>query len=418
MSSNADADRLAELRRLAVLDVVGDRELDEVVKLAADVCGVPVAMVTVHTDTEQRHAAKVGTTIAALSREQSFCRETMARGELLEVQDVTADPRFAGLDVVTGEPGIRFYAGVPLISAAGLAIGTVCVLDTRPRELDDTMRAALTALARHVVGEWEMRAESALVRDLAARAGQVERLQDEFLAMISHELRTPLAAIRGYLELLHGVGETDPAAGRRMVEVIGRNAERLVALIDNLLTTARLSSGLPMQWADIDVDTLIQRVGGQFQPIAAERGVHCHVLTAGPVLVRGDERRLIQAIDHLLFNAMKVTPRGGEIRLSVAVGSRVVIKVSDTGAGIGPDEQPRLFDAFYRTEASRTFAVPGAGLGLAIVKAIVVAHHGDIEVVSIPGEGATFRIGLPVLAPDERGTAAPPSRHRAEVRDG
>lgn len=407
MFSDAGAERLAELRRLAVLDVVGDRELDEVVKLAAEVCGVPVAMVTVHTDTEQRHAAKVGTSIAALTREQSFCRETMARGDLVEVPDATADPRFADLEVVTGEPHIRFYAGVPLVSATGLPLGTVCVLDTEPRQLDDTMRAALTALARHVVGEWEMRAESELVRDLAARAGEVDRLKDEFLAMISHELRTPLTAIRGYLELLHGMDGQDPAAGRRMVEVIGRNADRLVALIDNLLLTAQLSSGLDMRLADMDVAALLERIGRQFQGIAAERGLRCQVETPGPIMVRGDEHRLTQAIDHLLFNALKVTPRGGVICLSAAVGSRVVIEVSDTGAGISADEQLRLFDAFYRTEASQTLQIPGAGTGLAIVKAIVAAHHGDVDVASSPGQGATFRISLPPLAPgiaQHRGT--------------
>jgi signal transduction histidine kinase len=401
VSSDAGARRLAELRRLAVLDVVGDRELDEVVKLAAEVCGVPVAMVTVHTDTEQKHAAKIGTTIAALSREQSFCSETLARGELLEVPDATVDPRFADLDVVTGDPGIRFYAGVPLISATGLVLGTVCVLDTQPRELDDTMRAALTALARHVVGEWEMRAESALIWDLAARAGEVDRLQDEFLALISHELRTPLTAIRGYLELLHGTDDQDPAAGRRMVEVIARNADRLVALIDNLLLTAQVSSGLDMQWADIDVAELLERVGKQFHGVAAERGLRCQMDTTGPIMVRGDGHRLTQAIDHLLFNALKVTPRGGLIRMSVAVGSRVVIEISDTGAGISASEQLRLFDAFYRTESSRTLQVPGAGPGLAIVKAVVVAHRGDVEVASSPGQGATFRISLPPLAVDE-----------------
>jgi signal transduction histidine kinase len=384
-----------------VLETVGDRDLDEVVKLAAAVCGVPVAMVTVHTDTEQRHAAKVGTDIATLSREQSFCRETVAQGRFVEVPDATVDPRFADLEVVTGEPRIRFYAGVPLVAASGLVVGTVCVLDTEPRRLDDTQRAALTALARHVAGEWELRAESALVRDLAARAGEGQRLKDEFLALINHELRTPLTAIRGYLELLRGHQDADPATVRRMAEVIGRNADRLADLVDNLLTTAEMTSGLDLQWADVDVAALLRRLGGQFGGIAAERGLECRVRVPepDPVLVRGDSRRLTQAIDHLLFNAMKATPRGGVIRLSVEVGSRVVVEVSDTGAGISPADQLCLFDNFSRTESARTAEAPGAGLGLAIVRAVIVAHHGDIEVISSAGEGATFRISLPPRAP-------------------
>jgi two-component system OmpR family sensor kinase len=156
-----------------------------------------------------------------------------------------------------------------------------------------------------------------------------------------------------------------------------------------------------MQWADIDVAELLERVGKQFHGVAAERGLQCQVDTTGPIMVRGDGHRLTQAIDHLLFNALKVTPRGGLIRMSVAVGSRVVIEISDTGAGISASEQLRLFDAFYRTESSRTLQVPGAGTGLAIVKAVVVAHRGDVEVASSPGQGATFRIGLPPLAVDE-----------------
>ena len=397
MAGDAGAERLAELRRLAVLDAVDDRDLDEVVKLAAAVCQVPIAIVTVHTDTEQRHAAKVGTDISVLFRDQSFCRETMARGELLEVPDAAADPRFADLDVVVGEPNIRFYAGVPLVSASGLAIGTVCVLDTQPRELNGTQREALVALARHVAGEWEMRADSGLLRELAARAGEVERLKDEFLTLVSHELRTPLTAIRGYLELLNGLDDADPAAVRRMVEVIGRNAERLAALIDNLLTTAQLAGGVDLQRADVDVAVLVQRLGRQFRGIAAERGLSCEVHASGPILISADQRLLTQALDHLLFNALKATSPGGLVRLSAEVGSRVVIEVSDTGVGIDPAEQLRLFDAFYRTEAARIAETQGAGLGLAIVKAIIVAHHGDIEVVSSAGKGSTFRISLPAL---------------------
>jgi signal transduction histidine kinase len=259
----------------------------------------------------------------------------------------------------------------------------------------------LTALAHHVCSEWQLRAESRRLRGLAARAGEVDRLKDEFVTLVRHELRTPLTSIRAYLQELSEQGPQDPGDAAELLEVVSRNSDRLIVLIDSLLTIAETTSGgLRLDLVDVDIAVLLRQLVAAAAPVAEQRQLTLSIDAVGPVRVRADPVRLTQAIDHLLFNAMKFTPAHGRVHVCVAPGPPAVIEVCDTGAGIALDVQEHLFDAFYRTDASRAGHVPGAGLGLAVVKAVVTAHDGDITLDSRPGHGATFRIALPAGGDD------------------
>jgi signal transduction histidine kinase len=216
---------------------------------------------------------------------------------------------------------------------------------------------------------------------------------------VSHELRTPLTSIIGYVDLLragHG-GDLDEKQDE-MLDVVDRNAHRLLALIDDIVTLDRLESGrLPLEPAPLLVEHLVDRVVESVAPLAAARGQRLipDVRAASGEIV-GDRVQLERVLLNLASNAVKFTPRGGSIRL-VADGDDgcATLTVIDTGMGIPEDEQPRIFTRFFRSSSARAQAVPGTGLGLVITRSIVEAHNGTIELVSAEGEGTVVTVTLP-----------------------
>ncbi|MDX6556565.1 MAG: hypothetical protein QOD86_2760 [Miltoncostaeaceae bacterium] len=225
-----------------------------------------------------------------------------------------------------------------------------------------------------------------------------ERAKDEFTQLASHELRTPLTSILGYLEvLLDGdAGELAPEQ-RRFLDVIDRNAQRLLRLVGDLLVVARADGGrLSVELDPIDLGAIAAGCAENADPVAQERHIALEV-EVEPLVLRGDGSRLAGVVDNLLSNALKFTPPSGRILVRArAEGGRAILEVADTGVGIPAAEQGFLFERFYRTEAARRAAVPGTGLGLAISRMIVEAHGGTIGVESEEGRGTTFRVELPL----------------------
>jgi signal transduction histidine kinase len=258
--------------------------------------------------------------------------------------------------------------------------------------------AALLVLTLLWLFELERRA-GRIDRDNAARAEELIRLRDEFVAVVSHELRTPLTSIIGYLELL--VDEDSGALTseqRSYLEIVQRSTGRLVELVGDLLLVAEAERGpLALELADIDVASLAADAAESARPSADARGVILRVEPGSGGTVPGDPTRLAQMLDNLISNAIKFTPEGGRVTVHAAVrGSDAVFEVVDTGGGVSDADRERLFDPFFRSREANARAVPGTGLGLTITKAIVDAHHGSIEVESAPGAGTTFRVWLPI----------------------
>ena len=231
---------------------------------------------------------------------------------------------------------------------------------------------------------------------------ELDRVKDEFIALVSHELRTPLTSIRGYLELV--VDEADAAGQtgeqREWLRVIDRNADRLLTLVEDLLLSAQAHSGsLALAHSEFDAATIVRQCAEACTPAAATRGIRLDCVTEPVLVITGDPGRIGQVVDNLVSNALKFTPAGGRVELLASKhDGGVRIEVADTGMGIPPDEQDRLFDRFFRTTRVQDEAIAGAGLGLSIAKAIVEAHHGDISFRSVEGEGTTFTVYLPATA--------------------
>jgi signal transduction histidine kinase len=227
---------------------------------------------------------------------------------------------------------------------------------------------------------------------------ELSRLKDEFLGLISHELRTPLSSIIGYLELLREEEGTELSENQlRYIAVADRNAQRLLRLVGDLLFAAQADSGVfQMDMSVQSLDGIVAASVESAQPAATSAGITLVTDIENSITIDGDAVRLGQVFDNLISNAIKFTPPGGEVSVTVsAEPTHAVVAVRDTGMGIAADELDRLFSRFFRGSTATRNAIPGVGLGLVITKAIVTAHGGELGVSSEVGKGTCFTVTLP-----------------------
>ncbi|MBN1250356.1 MAG: PAS domain S-box protein [Anaerolineae bacterium] len=235
------------------------------------------------------------------------------------------------------------------------------------------------------------------VRDIT-RFRESDALKDTFISIVSHELKTPVAIIKGYAEtLLNPRARGNPALVEEMLSDIIQESDRLARLVDDLLDASRLQAGgLPFRDVEeVDLRMIAQRVVERYAPRTNKHELVLAFPETFPT-VQGDAQRLEQVLDNLVSNAIKYSPRGGEVEIAGRHDpAEIVVSVSDEGVGIPLDEQERIFDRFYRVEGPETRAVSGTGLGLYLTRAIVEAHGGRCWVSSAPGQGSTFYVALP-----------------------
>ncbi|MDP1803983.1 MAG: ATP-binding protein, partial [Acidimicrobiales bacterium] len=236
---------------------------------------------------------------------------------------------------------------------------------------------------------------------------ELDRIKSDLVSTVSHELRTPLTTLVGHVEMLADGDFGELSEDQRWaVQAIDRNSQRLLTLIEDMLTLAKIENGgLGIDVAPTDVRDLLADVEAAAAPLTRARSIDLGMeIGAGLPAVMADRSALERAIMNLLSNAVKFTPEGGNVRLRATHdGANAIFSVSDTGMGMSAEDQSRLFTRFFRSPAAMSMAIPGTGLGLAIVKTIVDDHGGAIRVESTPGAGTTVEFTIPLSAPALRG---------------
>ncbi|GAA4592669.1 two-component system OmpR family sensor kinase [Actinoplanes octamycinicus] len=240
------------------------------------------------------------------------------------------------------------------------------------------------------------------------RAVRSEEKMRQFVADASHELRTPLTTIRGFAELYRQGAVSDPEAVARLVRRIEDEAARMGLLVEDLLLLARLDRERPLNLAPVELPVLAMDAVQAARATAPDRVIELEVRDDHERLVAlGDDARLRQVIGNLMTNALVHTPPEATVTLRLAAEGEdhAVVEVSDTGPGLSAEQRAHVFERFYRVDGARTRntqrEATGTGLGLAIVAALVRSHNGTVDVLSEPGEGATFRVTLPTINPDK-----------------
>jgi signal transduction histidine kinase len=268
----------------------------------------------------------------------------------------------------------------------------------------------------------EAKVEAALEseRQVVERLAQVDQTKNDFISTVSHELRTPITSIIGYSQLL--VSDTSGALPVRHQQVVGRierNGRRLLGLIEDMLTMSQLEGGSPcFEKTSIDLRGPVRHAIEDVQGMYAVRDLTLETdLSGAPVPVNGDPDKLERVVVNLLTNAAKFSPAGTQVHLRLATdGDEAVLRVVDCGIGIGAEEQPHVFERFFRGADAHALAIQGAGLGLPVARSIVSGHDGRIDVESELGRGSTFAVRLPLLTASAEPAAAPPAERKVRSR--
>lgn len=387
-----EAARLSALERYDILDTEREQAYDDFTALAAHICGTPMALIGLIDDRRQWFKSKIGMDGDETPRQETFCAHTLVDNQMLVVADTFNDDRFHDHPSVVGAPKIRFYAGAPIVTSEGYGLGTLCVIDDKPRTLTTEQKAALAALSRQVMAHLELRRAMMTLRG-------TEEAKKKFVANVSHELRTPLTSIRGALTLTLDGGEGIDDDSRQLLGAAHRSANRLLALVNDLLDLEKVGSGdLSVKKKDCELASVLERAADTLNAIAGNVGVTLKIGSTD-VRMHGDPERLAQVVINLLANAVRFSPKGGTVSVTVEPhGNHVHVMIDDQGPGVPESFRETIFEPFKQVEGSAAHKKGGTGLGLAISHAIVKEHGGWILVSDAPGGGARFTIGLPVTS--------------------
>ncbi len=286
---------------------------------------------------------------------------------------------------------------LPAVAEEGTWAGESAVLGRDGEEVPVSL-AAFT-----ISGDGRRPYLAVVARDLTDRLA-VEEMKEALISNVSHELRTPLTSIIGYLELMIE-GSFGPINEEQAeaLDIVLRNGDRLLELINEILQLARLERGREELRLPVVLAEVVEQVREAVAVRAADAGVELLVENADEVLVvPGDPQQLEMAISNLASNGVKFTPAGGRVTIRTSRrGDQAVVEVVDTGIGIPPEDIDRVFDRFFRAANARSRQIQGTGLGLAIVDAIVQSHGGSVEIDSVPGSGTTVTLRLPLSGADQ-----------------
>jgi len=396
-AADRERDRISVLREygiLAELPVPRLAGADEATlagftELAAQVCGVPSAVLSLIDDRRQFQLAAFGCEPSVSDRADSLSEVTLRLGGQLVVPDARQDERFASNPWVTGElDRIRFYAASPLRAPGGHLVGALCVFDREPRTLDDRQQAALQTLAVGVIDVLELRRRSGRLRQTVAELSRSHRQLAAFAAQLSHNLKTPLTAALGFGELLqdHPAVVQDPTA----LDYVNRSvsaSQRMMAAIDQLLSYASVG-GAP-QHAPLRVPELVEQILADLGPLVAGAEVRCEQAT-----VIADPVQLRVLLHNLIENSLRYRKPGAECEVAVTVATTSwgsELRVADNGPGIPAGQRSAVLRPLVRLESETA----GTGLGLATCERIVAAHGGTLSIIDTAGGGTTVCVRLP-----------------------
>ena len=388
-------ERLAELLSYDVLDTEAEQLFDDLTALASQICETPIALISLIDPNRQWFKSRVGLDAEETSRDIAFCSHAILQSDVFEIPNATLDPRFHDNPLVTGAPDIRFYAGAPLITPSGHAIGTLCAIDSKPRKLTETQKASLQTLSKSVVAHLELKRKN---RELE----RTSQFKSDFLSYVSHEIRTPLNAINTFSQLLEGEAQklNLPSSFTTPLSHVSQSGERLLEIVNSVLDIKQIEAGkMRVMPRAVNTKDFFTHLFSLAKIRAEDSGIvfSTSIDDAVPDSLFFDDTKFGQVALNLLSNAIKFTNHGKSVKAQVKYkNGKVIFNVIDQGIGMSDDDQKRLFTPFERMENARQ--ISGTGLGLNISKRLVELMDGSIKVSSKLNHGTRISVTLPADA--------------------
>jgi signal transduction histidine kinase len=420
--------RLAFLHSLRLENGSHFDEIQGLCEVAAQIAGVPITLVTLVDATQQSFVASIGVgDIKGTDREIAFCAHAIMASQQFEVVDARLDPRFAENPLVVGEPGIQSYLGTVLEPEPEMRLGTLCLLDTKPRTHSAEVKTSLSKLGQAISAlliahrqkmnlldfsdqvlqnNIEMASITTSLQQSLKQIVVAESAKSQFLANITHELRTPLTSIKGALNLLSSnLMANDPARLRRLISIADQSSERLISLVDDILMLQKINSDDPVgPLLPVDLAALLTASVAANKGFAATRSLMLTVSGLDqPCFVDGDKKLLEKVVTNILSNAFKYSKRGGHVEIELcSLEAGLQLTVKDDGVGIPEGAEGKVFGMFTQVDGSDTRSHPGAGVGMYICQKILQLHNATIGYTSKLGIGTTFCVRFPKVSAQER----------------
>lgn len=386
-----EKNRLAALRGLDILDTAASIQFDDITELAAAIFEMPIALISLVDADRQWFKSKVGLEASQTGRNISFCAHAILQDGIMVVPDASQDIRFHDNPLVCGQPEIRFYVGRPLRAPSGYRVGTLCLIDRRPRQITPEQLAILDKLGNVAERELAMYSE-------VKRQQRFNDTKSMLISSLSHELRTPTNALLGNLHLLQERSITSP--DRPLLAEAVQAAEHIGRMLGDMVDLAQFEADLfRLETRSFDLHAVLKKLEATATEQSLANGLDFEMQLPDhtPRWLQGNPSRVYQMLSNLVENAIQYTLHGG-IRLDIEStasdaepsSARVLFRVSDTGIGIQPDQLKPIFEPFTRGNEARKLAPNGYGLGLTIARKLAILMNGDIRAHSDGKSGSTL----------------------------
>jgi len=394
MIDSNEKSRLKALYKADILDTANEEPFDDIVKIAHNYFGTEAALISLIDAERQWFKSSVGIDICETSRDVSFCSFAIEQDDVFVVLDACKDEKFKDNIFVTSEPHIRFYAGAPITSVEGENLGTLCIIDPKPRkEFSEKDAEQLTALANLVNYAIKVRNKEISIIDS-------NKAKSEFLAHMSHEIRTPLSAIVGVSNILQKQHRKFDDKIKMLLDTLAHSSDSLLELINSVLDISSIEArNFEFYKEEFSFLTLFNEIKSLISPKAAEKGLtlNFEITDCEELFYYGDKLRVRQILLNLISNAVKFTYEGDiTIKANRVLSNdkkNIEFQVIDNGIGIASDKLETIFEKYKQINNNDRNI--GTGLGLAITKELVSKMNGTISVDSKIGHGTTFVVSLP-----------------------
>lgn len=405
-----ESQRLQALYNYEILDTEAEEVFDNLTLLASQICETPIALISLIDPNRQWFKSKVGLDAEETSRDIAFCAHAINQTEVFEVCDTLKDLRFRDNPLVSSEPNIRFYAGSPLISPEGYAIGTLCAISDKPKQLSEPQKNALQVLANEVISQLELR------RKIQQVSAANERKTD-FLTKVSHELRTPLNAIISFSQLMVNDSSIDlNEKHQRYLQHLDSSGKRLLALVDSILDLNKIEAGkMEIRYSLVDAEEFFTSLKTNMLRMADKKDINLHFTAQlrSDTKIYLDENKVIQVALNILSNGIKFSASGQTIEVNIVqYENELEIVIKDHGVGIAKKDMPKIFDKFQQGEQRKNYE--GSGLGLMITKSLVELMGGKIQLTSNENIGTLVKVTLPFGDPDTNVLSQSPKKLELE----